>query len=302
MKRLVFGHRNPDTDTICSAILVSMAKKSRGEDVEAVALGEINKETEYVLKHLKMMAPRIIDKVEDQQEVFLVDHNEFGQSAPNIENARILAVYDHHRIGNFHTKEPLTMDVRPVGCTATILYERFIRENIHITEEMAYLIVSAIISDTLLFKSPTYTIQDQEVADKLAKEYDINLEKYGLEMLEAGTVLTSYTTDELLDIDTKEFVTDKGKYQVGQINTVNIDALKTDRHTELINEINKRIEEHDLDAFILLITDIINNNSIAYSLGKNADQIAEAFKQDLKDHVIELPGVVSRKKQVVPHL
>ena len=188
-KVLIFGHRNPDTDSICSSMVHEILDKKNGWETKAVRLGAINKETQYVLDYLKIEAPELIEKVEEGQEVLLVDHNEFGQSVEGIEKAKILGVTDHHKIANFETSEPLYYTAKPYGCTATILYEEFKQFNHTIDRKEAVLMASAIISDTLLLKSPTTTDHDKEALEELAKIAEIDVNEYGLEMLKAGTDL-----------------------------------------------------------------------------------------------------------------
>ena len=189
-KVLIFGHKNPDTDTICSAMVKEILYKKNGcEKSKAVRLGNVNKETQYVLNYLGLEAPELIEKVEEGQEVILVDHNEFNQSVEGIEKAKILEVVDHHRIANFETSEPLYYTARPFGCTSTILYKEFKNRNIEIERTEAVLMASAIISDTLLLKSPTTTKHDIKALEEFAKIADINIEEYGLEKSDAGTDL-----------------------------------------------------------------------------------------------------------------
>ena len=202
-KVLTFGHKNPDTDTICSAIVMADMQNKMGVKAEAVRLGEINKETKYVLKYFKAELPRMINKVENGQEVILVDHNEFQQSVDGIENAKITTVVDHHRIANFETAEPLFYHAEPLGCTATILYRVSKMNNMEIEPKMAGLMLSAIISDTLLFKSPTCTPVDKKIAEELAKIAEVDINTYGLDMLKAGTDLDDLTEEELLTLDAK---------------------------------------------------------------------------------------------------
>ena len=151
-KILIFGHKNPDTDTICSAIVMSDLQSKINEESEAVKLGEINKETKFALDYFKVNEPRLIESVSENQEVILVDHNEFSQSVDGIEKAKILGVTDHHRISNFETSEPLYYTAKPYGCTSTILFEEFKQFGHEIEKTEAILMASAIMSDTLLLK------------------------------------------------------------------------------------------------------------------------------------------------------
>jgi len=299
-KIIVFGHKNPDTDTICSSIvLAKLQNKLTGEEIEAVKLGEINKETEYALNYFKVEAPRTVEGIEEGQAVILVDHNEFSQSVEGIENAKIKMVVDHHKIANFVTSEPLYYMAEPVGCTSTILYGLYNRYNVEIEKKMAGLMLSAIISDTLLLKSPTCTKLDIEAATKLAEIANVNIEEYGLNMLKAGTDLSDYSEKELLNLDAKKSEKDGVKYMVAQVNTVSIpDVLARKENIE--KEMNQAIVENELDLCMFVITDIVNTDSKAIVLGNRIDIIEKTYK--IEDNIIDMPGVVSRKKQIIPVL
>ena len=295
---IVFGHKSPDTDTICSAIVMAdLQTKIRGKKVIPCRLGEINEETKFALKKFNAEAPKFIEKVEEGQKVILVDHNEFSQSVEGIENAKIEAVVDHHRINNFETSEPLFYYAQPVGCTSTILFELYSSNNIEIPAQMAGLMLSAIISDTLLLKSPTTTEKDKKALEALAKIADVDVNIYGLEMLKAGTNLDKYTEDELIRLDAKKIEKEDIKYVIAQVNTVSIpDILK--RKEKIEQEINKEKLAKGLSLFVFVITDIINSNSEAIVLGDRTDVIAKSY--EIKDNIAVMPGVVSRKKQVLP--
>lgn len=295
---LVFGHKNPDTDSICASIVMAdLQSKVRGEEVIPCRLGEINEETKYALKYFNVEEPRLIEKVEDGQPVIMVDHNEFSQTVEGIENAKIDTVVDHHRINNFQTSEPLYYFAQPVGCTSTILYELYKLNNIEISSQIAGLMLSAIISDTLLLKSPTTTIKDEKAVRELAKLANVNEEEYGLEMLKAGTNLDKYLEEELIRLDAKKMETEEAKYIIAQVNTVSIpDVLK--RKEKLEEAINKEILSKGLDLFIFAITDIVNSNTEAIVLGDRTDAISKTY--EIKDNIAVMPGVVSRKKQILP--
>ncbi len=301
-KVLIFGHKNPDTDTICSAMVKEILNKKNGcEKSKAVRLGNVNKETQYVLNYLKLEAPELIEKVEEGQEVILVDHNEFNQSVEGIENAKILEVVDHHRISNFETSEPLYYTARPYGCTSTILFEEFKVSGIEIEKTEAILMASAIISDTLLLKSPTTTDHDRKALEELGKTADINIEEYGLEMLKAGTDLGDFSAEELINLDAKNLDKDGTKFVIAQVNTVSIeDVLK--RQNELEETMNNAISEKGLSLFVLAITDILNSNSEIIALGTKIDAVEKAFDTKLEKNRAFLKGVVSRKKQLLPFI
>ena len=300
-KTYIFGHTNPDTDTITSSIVMeNLERKLGNEGAKAYRLGKVNKETEYVLKYFNIEAPELLDDVEEKANVILVDHNSFAQSVKGIEKANILKVVDHHCIAqDFETATPLFYYAKPVGCTETILFELYRTNNIEIEPKIAGLMLSAIISDTLLFKSPTCTDKDVEVAKKLAQIANIDLEKYGMDMLKAGTDLSDFTADELINIDSKEFDANGLKVQVAQVNTADINEVLKGK-AEIENAIRNFISANGTDLFILAITDIINSNSKIIVLGNRVDIAEKAFNVKLEDNMSFLPGVVSRKKQIIP--
>lgn len=297
-KVLVFGHKSPDTDSICSTLaMANLQTKLRGEEVIPCRLGELNEETKYALKYFEVEAPKFIEKVEEGQNVILVDHNEFSQSVDGIENAKIIAVVDHHRINNFQTSEPLFYYAQPVGCTATILLELFKANNIEIEPKIAGLMLSAIISDTLLLKSPTTTDKDKKAVEELAKIANVDISKYGLDMLKAGTDLDKYTEDELIRLDAKCIEKEEIKYVIAQVNTVSIpDVLK--RKAKIEEEMNKEILAKGLSLFVFVITDIVNSNSEAIVLGDRTELISKSY--EINNDIAIMPGVVSRKKQILP--
>lgn len=301
-KILVFGHKSPDTDSVTSAIVMANLEKMLGnENVEACVLGKLNKETKYVFDYLGINEPKYIEKLEDGQEVILVDHNEFKQSCDGIENAKIIKVIDHHTM-DFKAGYQLFYHAEPVGCTATVLYKLYKQNNVEIDKNIAILMISAIISDTLLFKSPTCTKEDVDIAGELNKIAKLNMEEYGLNMLKAGTDLSDLTAAELVNLDAKEFTLGSDiKTVVAQVNTASIPDM-LERKDEIELAINKVIEEKGLSLFFFAITDIINSNSQVIALGKNASLVEKSYNVKLENNTAFLEGVVSRKKQIIPVL
>lgn len=299
-KTYIFGHKNPDTDAISSALIMAdFEKQTRDTDATAYRLGDISPETQFALDHFKVSAPELLtDNLEDQ-DVILVDHNEFQQSADSIADANIKHVIDHHRIANFETAAPLYYRAEPVGCTATILYKMFKERGFEIKPEIAGLMISGIISDSLLFKSPTCTDEDRDAAEDLKSIANVDLEEYGLEMLKAGASTADKSAAELIDLDAKSFNMGDHVTRIAQVNTVDIDEV-FDRAEELENEMNKVSAEQQYDVFVLLVTDIINSDSKVLVTGADKDKVGEAFNVQLENGTAFLPGVVSRKKQVVP--
>ncbi|MDQ0215347.1 manganese-dependent inorganic pyrophosphatase [Oikeobacillus pervagus] len=301
-KTLIFGHKNPDTDSICSVIAYEKLKSELGIEVEAVRLGEVNQETQYALDYFKVDAPRLVQTVANEvDQVILIDHNEFQQSADDIEKVRILEVIDHHRIANFQTGDPLYYRAEPVGCSATILNKIYKEKNVQVKKEIAGLMLSAIISDTLLFKSPTCTDEDVAAAKELAAIAGVDAEKYGLDMLKAGADLKDKTAKELIGLDAKEFQMGDSKVEIAQVNAVDVNEILA-RQEELETTLTEVISEKQLDLFLLVVTDILNSNSTALALGEKASAVEKAYNVSLDQNKALLEGVVSRKKQIVPVL
>lgn len=208
----IFGHKAPDTDSITSSIVMENLEKKLGNtNVKAYKLGKINKETEFVLNYFNVKEPETLEEVAEKESVILVDHNAFTQSVSGIEKANILKVVDHHCITAFETSTPLYYLAEPLGCTETILYKLYKQNNVEIDKTIAGLMVSAIISDTLLFKSPTCTEEDKNAGKELASIAEIDLEKYGMDMLKAGTDLSEFTADEIISLDSKKIEPNRNK-------------------------------------------------------------------------------------------
>ncbi len=287
-KTLIFGHKNPDTDTICSAIAYADLKNKLGVDAEPVRLGDINGETQFALEKFNAELPRFVDEVsKETNEVILVDHNERQQSANDIDQVRVLEVIDHHRIANFETADPLYYRAEPVGCTATILNKMYKENGVEIEPNIAGLMLSAIISDSLLFKSPTCTDQDVAAAKELAEIAGVDAEEYGLAMLKAGADLGDKTASQLISLDAKEFSMGTSKVEIAQVNAIDVNDVLV-RKVELEEAITKTIEEKGLQLFLLVVTDILNSNSTALALGSAASKVEEAYNVTLENNTADL--------------
>ena len=303
-KILVFGHQNPDSDAIGSSLAFAyLAKEAYGLDTEAVALGIPNEETAFVLDYFGVKAPRVVEsaKVEGVDTVILTDHNEFQQSISDIKDVTVYGVVDHHRVANFETASPLFMRLEPVGSASSIVYRMFKENNVAVPKELAGLMLSGLISDTLLLKSPTTHVTDPQVAAELAEIAGVNLEEYGLAMLKAGTNLASKSAEELIDIDAKTFELNGNNVRVAQVNTVDI-AEVLERQGDIEAAITAASKANGYSDFVLMITDIINSNSEILALWANTDKVEAAFNFTLENNHAFLAGAVSRKKQVVPQL
>ncbi|MDF2961335.1 MAG: inorganic pyrophosphatase [Paenibacillus sp.] len=301
-KTLIFGHKNPDTDTICSAIAYADLKTQLGQNLEPVRLGEVSGETQFVLDYFQVKAPRLVETVANEvNHVILVDHNERQQSVSDIDQVRVTEVIDHHRIANFETSHPLYYRAEPVGCTATILNKMYKENGKSIRKEIAGIMLSAIVSDTLLLKSPTCTDEDVAAARELAEIAGVNLESYGLDMLKAGADLSDKTIEQLISLDAKEFNMGSYKVEIAQVNAVDPNDILS-RQSELEAALSGIIASKGLDLFVFVVTDILNNDSVALALGNKTNAVEQAYNVTLADNKAVLKGVVSRKSQIVPVL
>ena len=237
-----------------------------------------------------------------RKKVIMVDHNEFSQSVEGIQDAHILEVVDHHKFANFQTNEATKIRTEPVGCTSTIVYGLYKEAKIEPDEKTALLMLSAILSDTLLFKSPTCTSKDVEVAKELAKLAKVdNISEYGMEMLIAGTSMAKSSMKEIINQDKKIFPIGDMEIAVAQINTVQIEEL-SGRKEEIAKEIEHEIGKYGYSLFLFVVTDIINSNSLVFTYGKEIELVENAFKKEVVNNEILLENVVSRKKQIIPFL
>ena len=299
-KVLITGHRNPDTDSICSALAYADLKMKCGADVEAVRLGAVSPETQFALEAFGVPAPRLVEALAaEASQVILVDHNERQQSAGDIEEVTVTEVIDHHRIANFETAEPLYYRCEPVGCTATIVLKMYAEKGVSVSRPVAGLMLSAILSDTLLLKSPTCTDEDIAAAHKLAAIAGVDPQAYGLDMLRAGANLRERSVAQLISADAKEFSMGGARVEIAQVNAVDVDDVLS-RQAELETAIQQVIESRGLDLFLLVVTDVLNNDSVGVALGPRAAVVESAFGAPLQDNRVRLTGIVSRKLQVVP--
>ena len=233
--------------------------------------------------------------------MFLVDHNEKEQSVDGLDDAEIVGIVDHHKLGTIGTSQPINFRTMTVGCTSTIIAHLYKENHIEIPKHIAGLMLSAIVSDTLLFKSPTTSDEDINTAYRLAKIANIDIQEYALKMFKAGSSIKGKMMQEILFADFKDY--NEGDYKLGiaQINTLNIDEIK-DREDELIDVIEKEARLQDFDILAFFITDIINEASYLYYSLKSKNILEKAFLIDELHQGYYLANIVSRKKQILPNI
>jgi manganese-dependent inorganic pyrophosphatase len=219
----------------------------------------------------------------------------------DIADVQVTEVIDHHRIANFETSGPLYYRAEPVGCTATILLKMYKEKGVAVSQQVAGLMLSAIISDTLLLKSPTCTDEDVVAANELAQIAGVELSTYGLDMLKAGANLLDKSIADLISLDSKEFSMGASKVEIAQVNAVDVNDVLS-RQAELEAALNEIIASKGLDLFLFVVTDILNNDSVGVALGSKASLVEVAYNTTLENNRAVLKGVVSRKSQIVPVL
>jgi manganese-dependent inorganic pyrophosphatase len=307
----VVGHKKPDTDSVCSAIvfayLLNEWKKAGCKimkvDKEAVPViqGEPNAETKFVLEKFGAKVPEIMTDGEGKT-VALVDHSDKVQSLDNIDKAEIVAVVDHHKIGDVTTPNPILFVNFPVGCTATVLKFLFDKTGVALPKDLAGLLLASILSDTVVFKSATTTPMDKEVAEELAKIVGIDdIVKFGVEVKSKLSDVSGMTAKDIIMRDFKDYNMSGKKVGVGQIELIDL-AMVEGRLEEIYNELNKIKSEGAYHTVVLMLTDIMKEGTELMVITDEPKIIEITFGKKLEGKSVWLPGVMSRKKEVVPPL
>ena len=300
-KVIVIGHKSPDTDSIAAAITYSNLKRELGMDAAAYRAGELNKESKFALDYFGVEAPEFIDHVEAGQQVILVDQNEAKQCVDGIKDAEVIELVDHHRIGDFETASPIFILFCPVGCVNTIIYNLYKLNNVKPSRAMAGMMLSAIISDTVLFRSPTTTDKDREAVKELAELAGVNYEEYGMEMLKAGADISDYPAEKLAGNDTKEFESAGKVFTVGQISVMDVEPINA-KKADIMAALEKNRAAYNYVASYLMVTNILTEDTYLWFTDGAKDVAEKAFNKTAEDNCVYLPKVMSRKKQVSPQL
>lgn len=297
----VIGHKSPDTDSIAAALSYAYLKRQLGMDAEAKRCGDLNKETKFALDYFHVEAPDYIDHVEPGQKLILVDHNESKQRVDGSDAADIIEVVDHHRLGDLETANPIYILFRPLGCVNTIIYGLYKCNGVAIPKDIAGMMLSAIISDTVLFRSPTTTEKDKTAVKELAAIAGVDYEKYGMDMLKAGADISDYPAEKLAKNDTKEFEAGSKVFTCGQISVMDLAPINAKKEA-ILAELNKVKVEKGYAASFLMVTNILTENTDLWYTDGDAHYAEDAFGKKAEEGRIVLPGVMSRKKQVAPFL
>ncbi len=301
MSLYIFGHKVPDSDSIISAIAMSYLKNKLGIQATPVRQGDINPESQYILDKFNLQAPELKTSFAGE-EVYLTDFSDVAQAPDDIADATIVGIVDHHKLGDLTTSTPLEAWIRPVGCTNTIVKEMFDYYGVEIPKDIAGAMMCAILSDTVIFKSPTCTKLDTKICKELAAIADIeDFKSIGLEMFKVKSQVEGVPARELVMRDYKNFDMHGSKVGIGQLEVVDLSIFDNVKE-ELQADIEKLKEEEGLDTVLLLLTDIMAMGSEILVASNNKERIEKAFDITVENNRFWLKGCLSRKKQVVPFL
>ncbi len=303
MTTLVFGHKAPDTDSTGSPLIWEWFLNHTGIDAKAVLLGKPNTEAEFVAKKWGFTLPDVIKDVENDQECVIVDTNNPAELPDNINNAKVIAIIDHHKLtGGLETKNPINITIRPLACTATIMHQMMGTAATKMPKNVKGLMLSCILSDTLAFRSPTTTPMDKELAEKLADELNIDLHGYAGEMFAAKSDVSAFSEAELLRMDSKEYEVEDKKFRVSVLETTAPDVV-LDRKKALMDAMPAVAKEDGVDQVLLFVVDILSEEATLLIPNDLTKTLAEkSFDAKVSGDSVVLPGIMSRKKQIVPNL
>ncbi len=301
-KIIAIGHKNPDTDSVLSAILVSrFGKKIFGADIKAAIAGDINSETKYILNFLKIKKPKIVKKIKNEK-VVLVDTTEPNQIIDGLTEDNLLAIIDHHNLGGLRSFMPIYARIEPIGCTGSVIYKILREKNIKIDKISAALIIAGIISDTLNFNSPTATSEDKKILKELNKIAKLNLKKFVKDLFAAKSSLKGISVKDIIGKDYKQFEMGENKVGIGVWETTNPESVN-EKKLAILTMLESKKKKEKLDYLFFAAVDILKNNMRLYLLGSEEEELAcEIFKGRVGDKVMILEKTVSRKKQLVPPL
>ena len=296
----VYGHKNPDSDSVCAAIALADLKSKIGVEAVPVVQGDLNPESNFILEKFGVSAPEIITSGAGKQ-VILVDHSDLAQSLDDLKDAEILGIVDHHKLGDVTTSNPLECWIWPVGCTCTVLKEMYGFFGVEIPKPIAGIMLCAILSDTVIFKSATCTDQDKEAADALAKiAGESDLAALGMEMFKVKSAVEGTPARELVLRDYKDFDMNGNKVGIGQLEVVDLSILDSVKPA-LAEDIKALKTEGGRHSVFLLLTDIMKEGSEMLIASDDESVVQKAFGTAPEGGKVWLEGVMSRKKQVVPN-
>ncbi len=298
----VIGHKNPDTDSVSAALVLSDYLKKKGLDVKPALAGKINKESEYILRFLKLKSPEVL-LYAGSKKFCLVDRGDLGQAVSGIKSSQVFAVLDHHKMSGLVTDEPIFYYAKPLGSSCTIVFSLFQKKGIKPTKKQAVLLLAGIISDTLKFNSPTTAPEDKRAAKELARIAGIKINDFARKMFEAKSDISNIKIKDLLLADYKLFNFSGQKVGIGVHETTS-SSEAMDKKEEIFQELKKMKNKNMVNFLFWAIVDIIKGESLLFLISSKESEIAKkAFKGRYKEeNIMFLKGITSRKKQIIPPL
>ncbi|GFE65287.1 manganese-dependent inorganic pyrophosphatase [Litoreibacter roseus] len=303
MTTLIFGHKSPDTDSTGSPLIWEWFLNHQGGDAKAVLLGEPNTEAAFVLDRWNLAKPEIIADVADDQACIIVDTNNPAELPANVNGADIQGIIDHHKlVGGLETKGPIDITVRPLACTATIMHDLMGDHVNHMPDSIKGAMLSCILSDTLEFRSPTTTETDKALAEQLAGDLGISIPDYAAEMFAAKSDVSAFSDAELLRMDSKEYEVEGVKFRVSVLETTSPSAV-LDRKAALMEAMPQVAGEDKVNEVLLFVVDILKEEATMLIPNDLSKRVAEkSFGASVSGDTVVLPGIMSRKKQIIPNL
>ncbi len=304
MTTLVIGHKSPDTDSTGSPILWSWyLNEVKGEQAQPALLGEPNTEAAFMLERWDLPKPQIIEDVAEDAPVIIVDTNNPAELPASINSADIRAIIDHHKlVGGLETKGPIDITVRPLACTATIMVDLMGDDAAKMPDAIKGAALTCILSDTLEFRSPTTTAHDRAVAEKLAAELGLDVSAYAADMFAAKSDVSSFSDAELIRMDSKEYEVDGTKFRVSVLETT-APGVVLDRKDSIVSAMTDVAKEDGVDQVLLFVVDILNEEATLLVPNDLVKGVAEkSFGATVDSDAVVLPGIMSRKKQIIPNL
>lgn len=301
----VFGHISPDTDATTAAIVYAWyLNEHTAHDATPYVLGDLNSETSFVLQRFGFAVPELLPELTAGESVVVVDTNNPQELPANINDMNLVALIDHHKlVGGLTTETPTEITIKPLACTATIMHDHFVSNSISIPENITGLMLSAILSDTLGFRSPTTTPHDKDVAEKLATALKIDITAYADAMFAAKSDISSFSDSGLIKLDSKKYEVGDKNFRVSVIETTNTDTVLA-RKDGIIEAIKQCVaEEADIDDVLFFVVDIFKEHATVFTYNELTKQVITSSFGVAVEHDTEvLPGILSRKKQILPAL
>lgn len=301
----VFGHQSPDTDATGSAIVWAWyLTEHTGKQATPYVLGELNKETEFMLSHWNVETPELLENLKEGDEVVVVDTNNPQELFENINDTTITQIIDHHKLtGGLETAGPVDITMRPLASTASVMYDLMGDTVTSLPKHIAGIMLTCILSDTLEFRSPTTTPHDKDIAEKLADQLGVDIESYAADMFAAKSDISDFTDSGLIKLDSKKYPVGDTNFRVSVIETTN-PAIVLERKDSLVKAMTEIVEsENDVDEVLFFVVDILKEEATVFTHNDNVKRVIEkSFDVTVETDTEVLPGIVSRKKQILPNL